>query len=46
VPVYRGELDNIIGMLLVPDLVRAVAAPSPNFSLASIIREPRPFRRR
>jgi CBS domain containing-hemolysin-like protein len=39
-PVYRGELDNVVGMLLVPDLVRALAAPPPSFNLASITREP------
>ena len=38
-PVYRGELDNIVGVLLVPDLVRALAAPHANFSLAALARE-------
>ena len=38
-PVYRGELDDIVGIMLVPDLVRALAAPSANFSLAAIARE-------
>ena len=28
-PVYRGELDNIVGIMLVPDLVRALASPAP-----------------
>ena len=39
VPVYRGELDNIIGILFVPDLVRAIASPPPNFNIAAITRE-------
>jgi CBS domain containing-hemolysin-like protein len=38
-PVYRGELDNIVGIMLVPDLVRALASPPPNFSVAAIARE-------
>jgi CBS domain containing-hemolysin-like protein len=50
-PVYRGELDDIIGILFVPDLVRALASPAdaqghagagraaPAFNLASIARE-------
>jgi CBS domain containing-hemolysin-like protein len=38
-PVYRGELDNIIGIMLVPDLVRALASPPPTFSVAAIARE-------
>ena len=37
-PVYRGELDNIVGIMLVPDLVRALASPR-NFNIASIARE-------
>jgi CBS domain containing-hemolysin-like protein len=28
-PVYRGELDNIVGIMLVPDLVRALASRGP-----------------
>ena len=28
-PVYRGELDDIVGIMLVPDLVRALASPPP-----------------
>lgn len=38
-PVYRGELDDIVGIMLVPDLVRALASPPPNFSVAAIARE-------
>ena len=38
-PVYRGELDNIVGIMLVPDLVRALASAQPNFSPAAIARE-------
>jgi CBS domain containing-hemolysin-like protein len=39
-PVYRGELDNIIGIMLVSDLARALVSPSPKFSVAAIAREP------
>jgi CBS domain containing-hemolysin-like protein len=39
-PVYRGGVDNVIGILLVPDLVRALASPQPKFNLAAIVREP------
>jgi len=38
-PVYRGELDDIVGIMLVPDLVRALAYPSAEFSVAAIARE-------
>jgi putative hemolysin len=38
-PVYRGELDDIVGIMLVPDLVKALASPPPNFSVAAIARE-------
>jgi CBS domain containing-hemolysin-like protein len=43
-PVYRGELDDIVGIMLVPDLVRALASPpddsrGANFSVAAIARE-------
>ena len=38
-PVYRGELDDIVGIMLVPDLVRALASPPVNFSVAAIARE-------
>jgi CBS domain containing-hemolysin-like protein len=38
-PVYRGELDDIVGIMLVPDLVRALASFPPNFNLAAIARE-------
>ncbi len=39
-PVYRGELDDVVGIMLVPDLVRALASPPPNFNLGAITREP------
>ncbi len=38
-PVYRGELDNIVGIMLVPDLVRVLASPPPSFSVTAIARE-------
>jgi CBS domain containing-hemolysin-like protein len=38
-PVYRGELDNIVGIMLVPDLVRALASPTPRFNVAALARE-------
>jgi CBS domain containing-hemolysin-like protein len=38
-PVYRGELDDVIGIMLVPDLVRAMASRLPNFNLATLARE-------
>jgi CBS domain containing-hemolysin-like protein len=38
-PVYRGELDDVVGIMLVPDLVKALASPPPNFSVAAIARE-------
>jgi CBS domain containing-hemolysin-like protein len=38
-PVYRGELDDIVGIMLVPDLVRALLSPPPNFNIAAIARE-------
>ena len=38
-PVYRGELDDIVGIMLVPDLVRALASPPANFSVAAMARE-------
>jgi CBS domain containing-hemolysin-like protein len=28
-PVYRGELDDIVGIMLVPDLVRSLSSPPP-----------------
>ena len=37
-PVYRGEPDDIVGIMLVPDLVRALASPA-NFNVAAIARE-------
>jgi CBS domain containing-hemolysin-like protein len=38
-PVYRGELDNIVGIMLVTDLVRVLVSPPPRFSVASLARE-------
>ena len=38
-PVYRGELDDIVGVMLVPDLVRALASSRHNFNIAAIARE-------
>jgi putative hemolysin len=38
-PVYRGELDDIVGIMLVTDLVRAVASPPQDFSAGAIARE-------
>jgi CBS domain containing-hemolysin-like protein len=38
-PVYRGELDDIVGIMLVPDLVRALLSHPPNFNIAAIARE-------
>ena len=38
-PVYRGELDDIIGIMLVPDLVRALVSPHPNFNVGALARE-------
>jgi CBS domain containing-hemolysin-like protein len=38
-PVYRGELDNIVGIMLVPDLVRALASPASRFNVAALARE-------
>jgi CBS domain containing-hemolysin-like protein len=38
-PVYRGELDDIVGIMLVPDLVGALASPTGNFNVAALARE-------
>jgi putative hemolysin len=38
-PVYRDEVDDVIGIMLVTDLVRVLASPSGNFSAAAIARE-------
>ena len=35
-PVYRGELDDMVGIMLVPDLVRALASP-PFFDAAQSV---------
>jgi CBS domain containing-hemolysin-like protein len=38
-PVYRGELDNIVGIMLVTDLVGVLAPPAGNLNVAAIARE-------
>jgi CBS domain containing-hemolysin-like protein len=38
-PVYRGELDDIVGIMLVPDLVRALGSSQPNFNVGALARE-------
>ena len=38
-PVYRGDLDHIIGALHVTDLVRALANPAAPFDLAALSRD-------
>lgn len=39
IPVYRDDVDNIIGILYVKDLLRFVGEPAPaNFKLSSILR--------
>lgn len=38
-PVYLDEVDDVIGIVLVTDLVRALAAPSGAFNVAAIARE-------
>jgi CBS domain containing-hemolysin-like protein len=38
-PVYREEVDDVIGIMLVTDLLKAVATPSHAFNVASIARE-------
>ena len=38
-PVYREEVDDVIGIMLVTDLVKALASPAQNFSAAAIARE-------
>ena len=38
-PVYREEVDDVIGIMLVTDLVRALASPSNGFNAAAIARE-------
>ena len=36
---YRRELDDIVGIMLVPDLVRALGTPQANFTVAALARE-------
>jgi magnesium and cobalt exporter, CNNM family len=38
-PVYRSEVDNVIGIVLVTDLVRVLAASPQTFNLAALARE-------
>ena len=38
-PVYREEVDDVIGIVLVTDLIRALASPTPNFNIAALARE-------
>ncbi len=38
-PVYRENLDDIIGVVLVTDLFRALSTPGAPFSLASFVRD-------
>jgi CBS domain containing-hemolysin-like protein len=38
-PVYREEVDDVIGIMLVTDLVRVLASPSGPFSASAIARE-------
>lgn len=39
IPVYRGTLDDIVGILLATDLLRALSRPPERFTLAAIARE-------
>jgi CBS domain containing-hemolysin-like protein len=38
-PVYRNDLDNVIGILHVTDVVRALAQPAPDVRAAALVRE-------
>jgi len=38
-PVYREEVDDVIGIMLVTDLVKVLSAPAGTFSAAAIARE-------
>jgi CBS domain containing-hemolysin-like protein len=38
-PVYRGDLDDVVGMLHVTDLVRALASPGAPIDVAGLARE-------
>jgi putative hemolysin len=38
-PVYRDEVDDVIGIVLVTDLVRELASPAPAFNIATLARE-------
>ncbi len=39
VPVYRDDVDDVVGILLVTDVVRALASPAVPFSAAALARE-------
>src|ERR1700681_1446758 len=38
-PVYREEVDDVIGIVLGTDLIRPLASPTPNFNIAALARE-------
>jgi CBS domain containing-hemolysin-like protein len=38
-PVYREEVDDVIGIVLVTDLVRALASATPAFNIGALARE-------
>jgi putative hemolysin len=40
IPVFRGTVDNIIGVLYLKDLIRYLGKESPDFRLAPILRQP------
>lgn len=40
VPVYKDNIDNIVGILHVKDLIQYMLSPSKQFSLSEIIRNP------
>jgi len=38
-PVYEGTLDNVIGVVLAKDLLRALRRPTPSFTLRDVMRD-------
>jgi putative hemolysin len=40
IPVYRGSIDNIVGILYLKDLIRYLGADATNFSLQPLLRTP------